>query len=196
MNIGHWAHRADVGWCQLMADSRTKRDKVAGTVCEARALYWRAAGNPWALPARGAVSATLPSQGIPGGQRGAGAMQKPPASPPRGSGCNCPASSWGSPAPAAPSGLPWRRPAGPSRSAPQNAALAGTSLDGDRRFKTELESPQGLHRAEGGGSGFYSPELLLPAPGVHLVCKNVSRESRKELKSCVRTALHSARMVV
>lgn len=42
-------------------------------------------------------------------------------------------------------------------------------------LKTELESPQGLHKAEGGGSGFNSPELP-PEPGVHLICKNVSQK--------------------
>lgn len=53
---------------------------------------------------------------------------------------------------------------GPSCAAPENVALAGTSLDGDRSFQTELESPQDLHKAKGCGSGCNSPKPL-PAPG-------------------------------
>lgn len=60
------------------------------------------------------------------------------------------------------------RPAGPSSAAPEYFPLAWTSLDGDRSFQTELESPLDLHKAKGCGSGFNSPKPLSAPEGMKL----------------------------
>lgn len=118
-----------------MAASRAESDKVTGTVCGAQAPHPLVAQNPCALPASCAGSATFGTHGIPRGQQGAGIIQKSKTTTAQreGSGCNCPAFSWAFCLP--------HLVLGPCRAAPENVALAGTSLDGDRSFQTELESP-------------------------------------------------------
>lgn len=118
-----------------MAASRAERDKVAatGSHCPGQ---WRQHVTPVSSPSPMQAQTHFGPTAFPGESR---ELAQCGASPP-------------APLPAAlrvSRGNPGLRgqDCAPGRAPPGHAALAGTSLDGDRSLRTASECPAGLHRA-------------------------------------------------
>lgn len=125
LSLGRWT-LANVPW-QLMAASRAESDKVTGTA---------PTGSTEPLCPSSQLCRLSHIWDTRHSQRTAGSWYNTKiktTAQREGSGCNCPAFSWAFCFP--------HLVLGPCRAAPENVALAGTSLDGDRSFQTELESP-------------------------------------------------------